>query len=117
MTEEDARAARYRDLFEESHDHPSNCSYCPICSTIGVVRKTRPEILDHLAAAARELITAAGILLDEASTVVAAHDGVVSTRPPERDGVVSTRPPERDGVVSTEPPEQDAGRVRRIDIA
>ena len=106
MTDEDARAARYRDLFEESHDHPSNCAYCPICSTIGVVRKTRPEILDHLAAAARELITAAGILLDEAGTVVAAHDGVASARPPERDGVASK-----------ESPEPDAGRVRRIDIA
>jgi hypothetical protein len=34
------------------------------------VRKTKPEILDHLAAAARELIIAAGILIEEAGEVI-----------------------------------------------
>ncbi|MEA2517767.1 MAG: hypothetical protein QOG16_1605 [Actinomycetota bacterium] len=70
MTDE-GRAARYSDLFEEGHNHSSDCAYCPICATIAVVRKTKPEILDHLAAAAKELIIAAGILIDEASEVVA----------------------------------------------
>lgn len=69
MSDEE-RAARYSDLFEESHNHASDCSYCPICATIAVVRKTKPEILDHLAAAARELIIAAGILIEEASEVI-----------------------------------------------
>ncbi len=64
------RAARYSDLFEESHGHTSDCAYCPICASIAVIRRTKPEILDHLAAAARELIIAAGILIDEASEVV-----------------------------------------------
>ena len=68
---DEGRAARYSDLFEEAHDHTSDCAYCPICATIAVVRKTKPEILDHLAAAAKELIIAAGILIDEASEVVA----------------------------------------------
>lgn len=69
MSQEE-RAARYSDLFEESHDHGSDCAYCPICATIAVVRKTKPEILDHLAAAARELIIAAGILIEEAGEVI-----------------------------------------------
>ena len=116
MTEEEPRAARYRDLFEDTHDPPSNCAYCPICSTIGIVRKTRPEVLDHLASAARELIAVVGILVDEASAVVAAHDGAVSTGPPEQHGAVSTGP-EQDGAVSTGPADPDAARVRRIDIA
>lgn len=69
MSDEE-RAARYSDLFEESHNHASDCAYCPICATIAVVRKTKPEILDHLAAAARELIIAAGILIEEAGEVI-----------------------------------------------
>lgn len=73
MTEED-RAARYSDLFASKHDHADNCAYCPICATIGVLRNTKPEVLDHLAAAARELIAVAGILLEEAADVVGAPD-------------------------------------------
>lgn len=67
---EQERAARYSDLFAHDHDNVSDCAYCPICSTIAVVRKTKPEVLEHLAVAARELITAAGILLEEAEQVV-----------------------------------------------
>ena len=93
MTEE-GRAARYHDLFESSHEHKSDCAYCPICATIAVVRQTRPEVLDHLASAARELIIAAGILLDEAGKVVGT--------------------PQPDGGGAGDP---DAdGKVRRIDI-
>jgi hypothetical protein len=70
------RAARYTDLFAARHDHEevSDCAYCPICSTIGVVRKTKPELLDHLSAAARELLIVAGILLEEAGGIIAATD-------------------------------------------
>lgn len=74
MSEEE-RAARYEDLFERGHDHGSDCAYCPICATIAVVRKTKPEILDHLAAAAKELIIAAGILLEEAGEVIGTDAG------------------------------------------
>ena len=94
MTEE-ARAARYHDLFENGHDHKSDCAYCPICATIAVVRQTKPEVLDHLAAAARELIVAAGILLEEAGKVVGAPDVESGA---ERD------------------PGAGTGKVRRIDI-
>lgn len=66
---EDVRAARYEDLFENAHRTP-DCAYCPICATISVVRNTRPELLDHLAAAARELVVAAGIMLEEAGEII-----------------------------------------------
>lgn len=67
---EEERAARYSDLFAAKHDHADNCAYCPICTTIGVLRNTKPEVLEHLAVAARELITVAGLLLEEAAEVV-----------------------------------------------
>ena len=82
MSDEE-RAARYSDLFEEAHDHYSDCAYCPICATIAVVRKTKPEILDHLAAAAKELIIAAGILIEEASEIVGSEAKARSPEDPD----------------------------------
>ena len=67
---QDERAARYSDLFANGHDHPSDCAYCPICATIAVVRNTKPEVLDHLASAARELIAAVGLMLEEAEDII-----------------------------------------------
>ncbi len=94
MTEE-GRAARYHDLFENGHEHASDCAYCPICATIAVVRQTKPEVLEHLAAAARELIVAAGILLEEAGSVIGAADS---------------------GAARPRPASGSEGKVRRIDI-
>lgn len=70
MTEPE-RAARYSDLFGDRREHPSDCQYCPFCATVKVVRKTHPEVLEHLAAAARELIAAAGIMVEETAKAVA----------------------------------------------
>jgi hypothetical protein len=90
VNDDPSRAARYSDLFaEQKHEHGVSseaCAYCPICATIAVVRNTKPEVLDHLAAAARELIIAAGILLEEAGEVIgdqarkdqAGEDGTVT---------------------------------------
>jgi hypothetical protein len=71
------RAARYSDLFEPGagHEHASECAYCPICATIRVVRNTRPEIVEHLTAATRELIVAVGLFLEEAERIVGTEDG------------------------------------------
>lgn len=86
---EEERAARYSDLFASNHEHgDSNCAYCPICATIGVLRNTKPEVLDHLAAAARELITVAGILLEEATEVIGAAETARGTKPGPGDGKV-----------------------------
>jgi hypothetical protein len=96
MSTSEERAARYSDLFEGAHDeHASDCAYCPICATIAVVRKTRPEVMDHLAVAAREMIIAAGIMLEEAESFVGS------------------------GRTDAEGPDEGDGnepRVRRIDI-
>jgi hypothetical protein len=78
---EEGRAARYHDLFENGHEHKSDCAYCPICATIAVVRQTKPEVVEHLAAAARELIAAAGLLLDEAGKVVGGLEQDAPTAP------------------------------------
>lgn len=83
MSDPEERAARYVDLFEKSHDHGAECAYCPFCATLAVVRKTKPEILDHLAAAARELITAAGILIEEASVIVGGDTANTQDEPAE----------------------------------
>lgn len=93
MTDE-GRAARYHDLFENGHEHKSDCAYCPICATIAVVRQTKPEVIEHLAAAAREMIVAAGLLLEEAGKVVGTPEGEAAGRDSAADG----------------------GKVRRIDI-
>ncbi len=63
--------ARCGDTFG-AHEHAGapDCAYCPICSAIAVVRKTRPEVLEHLASAARELIIAGGLMLEEADKAV-----------------------------------------------
>lgn len=88
---EDTRGARYSDLFENGHDHStSDCAYCPICATIGAVRNTKPEVLQHLAAAARELVLAAGLFLDQAS------DG--------------------DREQNKDDADEDEGKVRRIEV-
>ncbi len=93
---EEERAGRYSDLFAAKHDHAeSNCALCPLCATIGVLRTSKPEVLEHLAAAARELIAVAGLLLDEASEAVSAAEAIAKT--PSRSG--------------------PDGKVRRIDIS
>lgn len=86
---EEARAARYADLFEESHRDVSDCAYCPICTAIGVVRSTQPELLDHLARAARELVAAAGLLLQETGDRIGKEP--TSSPPDTSDGATVTR--------------------------
>lgn len=96
---DEERAARYSDLFANKHEHTAedNCAYCPICATIGVLRNTRPEVLEHLAKAAKELVAVAGLLLEEASEVVSAAEAAAAASAKDRD--------------------QTDGKVRRIDIS
>ena len=84
---DEARAARYSDLFASGHEHSSDCAYCPICATIAVVRNTRPEVLEHMASAARELILALGILLDEAGDVIGSTQNSKATEDDSPGGV------------------------------
>jgi hypothetical protein len=93
MMEDDARAARYSDLFESKHDHTSDCAYCPVCATISAVRSSRPDVVEHMSAAAREFLLAVGLLLEEVG---------------EKIGTPDDKAP---GASSP-----DAAKVRRIDI-
>lgn len=78
---EEERAARYSDLFAAKHEHgESNCAYCPICASIGVLRNSQPEVLEHLAAAARELLAVVGILVEEAGEVIAAAEAMAKDK-------------------------------------
>lgn len=105
MESANERAARYSDLFAEGHEHAAECAYCPICATIAVVRRTNPEVLDHLAGAARELLAAAGKLIEEAEKVVGNPPETVAEQgDPQPSGPRSSR---RSG---------DEAKVRRIDI-
>lgn len=74
MSTDELRAAKYADLFEGNHEHVADCAYCPVCTAISLVRRTNPEVLDHLAAAAREFMIAAGLLLSEAGERIGASD-------------------------------------------
>ena len=95
---QEERAAKYSDLFASRHEHASDCAYCPICSAISVVRNTRPEVLDHMASAARELILAFGIMLEEAGQMIGAAEAAAKASGKDA------------------PSDEDAGKVRRIDI-
>lgn len=93
IEEEAARAARYSDLFGDKQEHADDLALCPICATIGLVRESHPEVLDHLKAAARELMLAAEALLDAGLAHVDGAPGA-----PEK-------------------PADGAGNVRHIDLA
>lgn len=47
----------------ETHVGGENCTYCPLCRLIGVVRGTSPEVRGHLATATTALIQAAASAL------------------------------------------------------
>jgi hypothetical protein len=76
------RAGRYSDLFGTGadHEHPSNCAYCPICTTVGVLRNAKPEVIEHLAAAAREMLAAARLLIEEVEKVSGAPESAAAGR-------------------------------------
>lgn len=95
MEPDNERAARYSDLFAGHQEHAPECAYCPICATIAVVRRSNPEVMEHLAGAARELLAAAAKMLEEAESVVG--------RPGEAEG--------------STPSASDDGKVRRIDVS
>lgn len=84
--EDEQPAARYSDLFEDKHEHAPDCAYCPLCATISVVRKTKPEIVDHLANAARELTLAAGMFLEELGDAIGPEEEPPA-EPPVADNV------------------------------
>lgn len=106
IEEEAARAARYSDLFGEKQEHSDDLALCPICATIGLVRESHPEVLDHLKAAARELMLAAEALLDA---------GLAHVEPTEAPGAPDKPAAGSAGTVRSAA--GSAGNVRHIDLA
>lgn len=65
-------ASAAKDLGAGLDDHLATgapeCTYCPICRTVHVVREASPEIKAHLASAAASLMQAAASILAAAAT-------------------------------------------------
>jgi len=69
----DHAAATAREVNEHLATGAAECTYCPVCRTVHVVRQASPEVRAHLASAASSLLQAAvGALAtavpDDAST-------------------------------------------------
>ena len=59
------RSARSRADYTNEQGHDGECPYpCPICAGVGMLRQFSPEIGEHLATAAKELMLAAKAFLD-----------------------------------------------------
>ena len=59
----DQAAATAREVNEHVATGAAECTYCPICRAVHVVRQTSPEVRAHLAVAASSLLqAAAGIM-------------------------------------------------------
>jgi len=56
-------ARSLRDLDEHLATGAPECTYCPVCRTVHVIRQTSPEVRAHLVTAASALVQAASGLL------------------------------------------------------
>jgi hypothetical protein len=59
----DAASRAARDVDEHLATGAPECTYCPVCRVVHVVRSTSPEVRAHLAVAASSLLQAAAGLL------------------------------------------------------
>lgn len=71
-------AAAAQDLSQHVDTGATECSWCPVCRTVHLVRATSPEVRDHLSSAAASLMQAA------AGMIAAASAGGPQTRPQPR---------------------------------
>jgi hypothetical protein len=55
---------RLKDIDEHLATGGAECTWCPVCRAVAVVRQTSPEVRTHLATAASSLLQAAAGLLD-----------------------------------------------------
>lgn len=71
----DGLSAGWSSFADELHQHVATgspeCTWCPICRAVGVVRQTSPEVRAHLASAA--------------SSLMLAVSGMMATHPPASD--------------------------------
>ena len=76
----DQAAASVHDVNEHLATGAPECTYCPICRAVHVVRQTSPEVRAHLAVAASSLLQAAAGLME---TLPAAQGTPGRARGPE----------------------------------
>ena len=76
----------------------AECTYCPICRTVHVLREASPEIKTHLASAGASLVQAAASILAAAAS---------SGQPRERSGGVQNIDLDGDDWPQSEQPEED----------
>jgi hypothetical protein len=65
-----------RDLEDHLATDAPECTYCPICRTVHIVREASPEVMGHLASAAMSLMQAASaVVAAAASSGASSHRG------------------------------------------
>jgi len=85
----------------------SECSFCPLCRTVHVLRESSPEVKVHLASAAASLMQAAVTVLNAAATSPGA--GPSEGEDAHSDGVRAEEDATRDWAQRSE-------KVERIDL-
>jgi hypothetical protein len=80
----------------EAHEHVATgapeCSYCPICRAIRLVRDTSPEVREHLAVAAGSLMQAVAGVLATSAEAAGRPGGTVEHIPVTDDWPEETSP-------------------------
>lgn len=66
-------AARLKEIDEHLATGGAECTWCPLCRTVAVVRETSPEVRAHLATAASSLLQAGAVMLEAHARKAAAE--------------------------------------------
>ncbi|TQL69269.1 hypothetical protein FB381_3174 [Nocardioides albertanoniae] len=91
------------DLGDHVDTGAPECTYCPVCRTVHVLRESSPEVKVHLASAAASLMQAATAVLNAAATGPGAGSG-------------EGEDAHGDGVRAEDEAAQRTERVERIDL-
>jgi hypothetical protein len=67
---------------EPEHRHHDECYACPIGSVFSAARDAQPDAMEHLLAAAHELVQAARVALDAADAVIEQQRAARTPREP-----------------------------------
>lgn len=70
-------AASAREINDHLATGSAECTYCPVCRAVHVIRETSPEVKAHLTSAASSLLQAAAAMLE---TQVPREDGAPGER-------------------------------------
>jgi hypothetical protein len=94
--------ARLKDIDEHLATGGQDCTWCPICRAVALVRETSPEVRTHLASAASSLLQAAAGVLDAHAQRASRPTGGVQKI--DLDDLDDEQPPEAGGAMSPDSP-------------